>query len=145
MALFKTQTNKHIAAQLMGEAPVSVALFETMTCKQDVVQKQAAAQVNADLSEIPICRLPVGRVLTAEVALQAVPLVNVVLFKTLTDKHTVALRLAEVKVNVASSATMICRLCAAPKPVVAQVSADLSEIPTCKPPAVLKQDNAQSR
>ena len=145
MASFKIPTNKLIAARLMGEAPVSAALFGIMTCKQDVVPKQVAVQDNAALSEILICRLPAVRVLIAEVALQAAPQVNVVSFKTLTDKHTVAQRLAEVKVNAASYATMIYRLCAAPKQVVALVSAALSEIPTCRLPAALKQDNVQTR
>jgi CTP:molybdopterin cytidylyltransferase MocA len=91
------------------------------------VPKQAAALDSADLSEILISKLLAGQASTNAVALQAAPLVNAVLFKTLIDKPTVAPQLAEVKANVASSVTMTCRLCAGLKPAVAQVSADLFE------------------
>jgi CTP:molybdopterin cytidylyltransferase MocA len=128
-ALFKIQTNKLIAAQLMAAAQVSVALFKITTCKHDVVPKQAAAQVSVALSEVLISKLPAGQALTIVVALHAAPRVNVALFKTLTDKPTVAPQLAGVKANAALSEITTCRLCVALKPEVAQVSADLFETP----------------
>lgn len=129
----------------MEEARVSVALFATMTCRHDAAPKLAAALDNAALSEIPICRLPVGQVPMAKVALQAAPLVNVVLFKTPTDKHTAGPRLAVVKVNADSSATMTCRLCVAQKLAVALVNADLFETPICKLPVAQKPDKPKTR
>lgn len=127
----------------MAAAQVSVALFKITTYKHDVVPKQAVAQGNAALSETLIGKLPAAQALTTVVALQAAPLVNAVLFKTLTDKPTAGLRLAEVKANVASSATTTCRRCVALKRVVAQVSADLSATRICKLPAALKPDNTK--
>lgn len=129
----------------MAAAQVSVDLFKITIYKHDVVPKQVAAQDNAVLSEILISKLPAGQARTTAVALQAGPLVNVALFKTLTDKPTVAPRLAEVKASAASSVTTTCKLCVALKRAAAQVSADLSETRICKLPAALKPDNVKAR
>lgn len=126
----------------MAVALVSAALFKTTILKHAAALKQEAVQGNAALLEILISKLPVERVLTAEGALRAALLVNVVLFKIRIDKPTVEPRQAEDKVNAALSAAMICRLCAALKPVGAQVSAGLSGIQICKLPAALKHDSA---
>jgi hypothetical protein len=109
------------------------------------VPKQAAALDSAALSEILISKLPAGQALTNAVAHQAAPLVNAVLFRILTDKPIAGPRLAEVKANVASSATTTCRLCVALKPEVAQASADLFETQICKQPVALKPDNTKAR
>lgn len=97
----------------MVAALVSVDLFKITTFKHVAAPKQEAAQDNAALLEILISKPPAGQVLIAEVAPLVAPQVNVVLFKTQTDKPTVAPRLAEAKASVDSSATTTSRLCAA--------------------------------
>jgi hypothetical protein len=124
----------------MVAVQVNVDLFEIMICKPAAAQRLGVGQGNAALLEIQICKQHVVRVRIQEAALPAAPLVNVVLFKTLTDKPTAAPRQAEAKANVDSSVTTTCRRCVALKPAVAQVSVDLSETPICKLPVARKQD-----
>ena len=117
----------------MEAVPATADLSANQTYKPDAALKLEAVAVNVGLSETEICKQRVARVQIERIpqtlaALQA----NAGLFKTRINKH-IAVQQAEVEAaNAASSASPICKLCAAQRQVVAQANVDLYGIAICR-------------